>query len=168
MPEPTDKTPARVTRAPPQAWRPRSPFGADIDHLMSVLRRPLFGRGGFDVTPFFSEEALAAPAVNIAETDGAYEITAELPGVDEKDVELNYANGVLTLRGHKSETHEDTSKGYLVTERAFGSFERSFRVPDHTDADHIQAAFAKGVLTITLPKAPEAQGAAKKVPITST
>ena len=105
------------------------------------------------------------PAVDIAETDKAYEITAELPGMDEKNIEVKFADGVLTIKGEKKEEKEEKKKDYYLSERSYGSFQRSFQVPDGVDTDKIEATFKKGVLTVTLPKSAEAQKAAKKIDV---
>jgi HSP20 family protein len=105
------------------------------------------------------------PAVDIAETDKGYEITAELPGLDEKNIEVKLANGSLTIKGEKQEEKEEKEKGYYLHERHFGAFERCFRMPEGVDGDKIEATFKKGVLTVTLPKTPEAQKAEKKITV---
>ena len=105
------------------------------------------------------------PAVDITQTDKGYEITAELPGMEDKDIEVKLANGVLTIRGEKRDEKEEKNKDYYVRERSFGSFERSFQVPENIDTDKINAGFKKGVLTITLPKSAEAQKAEKKIEV---
>jgi len=105
------------------------------------------------------------PAVDVSETDKAYEITAELPGMDEKNVEVKVANGVLSIKGEKQEEKEEKKKDYYKRERNFGSFERSFQVPDGVDTDRIEASFKKGVLLVTLPKSAEAQKAEKKIAV---
>ena len=107
----------------------------------------------------------AAPAVDFTDTEKAYEVTAELPGIDEKDIEVKVANGILSIKGEKQEEKEEKKKDYYLRERNFGSFERSFQVPDSVDTDKIEASFKKGVLTVTLPKKPEAQAAAKKIDV---
>jgi len=106
-----------------------------------------------------------APAVDVAEKDGAYEITAELPGINEKDIEVKLANGVLTIKGEKKEEKEETRKDYHLSERRYGSFQRSFQVPDGIDAEKIAASFVKGVLTVTLPKSAEAKQKEKKIAV---
>lgn len=107
----------------------------------------------------------AAPAVDITEREKAYEITAELPGMDEKNIEVKVTDGSLTIKGEKHEEKEEKKKNYYLHERHFGSFERRFGLPDGVDADKIEAAFKKGVLTVTLPKKPEAQKPAKKIEV---
>ena len=71
-------------------------------------------------------------------------------GMGEKNVEVKFANGVLTIKGEKQEEREEKKKGYHMSERSFGSFERAFQVPEGIDADKIKASFKKGVLAITL------------------
>ena len=105
------------------------------------------------------------PAVDIADTEKGYEITAELPGMDEKNVEVKFTNGVLTVKGEKQEEKKENSKDYHLSERRYGSFQRSFTVPDGVDAEKIEATFKNGVLTITLPKTPEAQKKEKQIAI---
>jgi HSP20 family protein len=105
------------------------------------------------------------PAVDVAETDKAYEITAELPGMEDKNVEVRLANGVLSIKGEKQEEKEQKDKNYYRRERSFGSFERSFQVPDDVDADKIEASFKNGVLSVILPKSAEAQQQAKKIEV---
>jgi len=96
---------------------------------------------------------------------GIYEITAKLPGMDEKNIEVKVADGVLTIKGEKREEKEEKQKDYYLQERSFGSFERSFEVPETVETDKIEASFRKGVLTLTLPKKAEAQKPAKKIEV---
>ena len=121
----------------------------------------------FAAEPFWRRELrrTAAPAVDIAESDKAYEVTAELPGMDEKNIEVKVANGNLTIKGEKQEEKEEKKKDYYLHERHFGSFERCFQVPEGVDAEKIEASFKKGVLTVTLPKKPEAQKPEKKIDV---
>jgi HSP20 family protein len=93
------------------------------------------------------------------------EITAELPGMDEKNIEVKVTDGILTIKGEKQEEKEEKKKDYYLHERHFGSFERSFGLPEGVDINKIEAAFKKGVLTVTLPKKPEAQKPAKKIEV---
>jgi len=83
--------------------------------------------------------------------------------MDEKNIELKVSGGTLTIKGEKQEEKEERKKGYYLSERRFGSFERSFRTPDGVDTDKIAATFKKGVLTVALPKKPEAMKAEKKI-----
>lgn len=109
------------------------------------------------------------PSMEVHETDTAFEVTAELPGVDEKDVQVSFEDGVLTIRGEKKAEHEEKKDGYRVSERNYGSFLRQTSMAGPVDDEKLAATFAKGVLKVTLPKLPEARSKAKKIAIkTST
>ena len=103
--------------------------------------------------------------MDIAEHETAYEITAELPGMDESNIDVKFSDGTLTIKGEKKDEREEKQKDYHLSERRYGSFQRSFGVPDGVDADNIEAHFKNGVLTVTLPKRPEAQKSEKKIAI---
>jgi HSP20 family protein len=105
------------------------------------------------------------PAVDVVESEKAYEITAELPGMDEKNIEVKVTDGSLTIKGEKQEEKEEKERGYYLQERHYGSFERSFELPESVDPDKIEASSKNGVLTVTLPKKAEAQKAAKKIEV---
>ncbi len=126
-----------------------------------------FSRSIFDLRPTWPAEANwgKAPAVDVAEKDKEYEITAELPGMDQSNVEVKLSNGVLTIKGEKKEEKEEKKKDYYMSERRYGSFQRTFQVPDGVDADKVEASFKNGVLTVMLPKTPEAQKQEKKIAI---
>jgi HSP20 family protein len=157
--------------AVPQVWHPFETLHREIDRLFDDFGRDFwrnpFRRSAFDIEPFWRREMkfIGAPAVDIVEKDNAYEITADLPGMDEKNVEVKLSNGNLMIKGEKKEEKEEKKKDFYLQERHFGSFERTFSVPDGVDTDKIEAAFKKGVLTITLPKKPEAQKPAKKIDV---
>lgn len=173
MAETITKLPVKKEGGTPAAPRPWAPFDSlrrEIDRLFEDFNggwRSPFGRSFFDVQPLSSREATwpAVPAVDVAETDKGYEITAELPGIDEKNVEVKLADGVLTIKGEKTEEKEEKKKDYYVSERSYGAFQRSFQVPAGVDADKIEASVNKGVLTVKLPKTAEAQQAEKKIPV---
>jgi HSP20 family molecular chaperone IbpA len=105
------------------------------------------------------------PAVDVTETEKCYKVTAELPGMDEKNIEVKIANGMLTIKGQKQEEKEEEKQDYYVRERSFGSFERTFPVPEGVDLDKVDASFKKGVLTVTLRKTAEAQKEEKKITV---
>lgn len=119
---------------------------------------------GFEVPRISRAEWQVAPAMDVVEKDDAYEITAELPGLDDKDVDIKLSNHTLIVRGEKSEEKEDKHKDYYMSERRYGSFQRSFSLPDGVDADKITASFSKGVLTVKLPKTSAAK-AEKKIAV---
>ena len=168
MAEPT-KLPVKTERSSALSAQTRRPFESlhrEIDRLFedfsSGLWRSPFRSPTFDLMPTFWA---TAPAVDFTDTEKAYQLTAELPGVDEKNVEVKVANGVLTIKGEKNEEREEKKKDYYLCERNFGSFERSFQVPDGVDSDKIEASFKQGVLTVTLPKKQEAQKATKRIDV---
>ena len=174
MAEATSKVPVKTEKSPaavPQAWRPFESLRREVDRLFDDFDggfwRSPFRNSFFDVEPFRRGNggSLATPAVDVSETDKAYEITAELPGMDEKNVEVKVANGVLSVKGEKQDEKEEKKKDYYMRERSFGSFERTFALPDGVDADKIEASFKKGVLSVMLPKSPEAQKAEKKITV---
>lgn len=105
------------------------------------------------------------PAFDLVEKDKEYEITAELPGIDEKNVEIKLSNHLLTIKGEKSDSKEEKQRDYYLSERRFGSFQRSFQVPEGVDGDKIEATFSKGLLTVRLPKTAEARSAEKKISV---
>jgi HSP20 family protein len=154
----------------PQMWQPFESLRSEIGRLFDDFGRGFlkpFGRSLFAAEPLFRRELTLAtmPAVDVVESEKAYELTAELPGMDEKNIEVKVVNGNLIIKGEKQEEKEEKNKDYYLHERNFGSFERSFGVPEGVDADKIEASFKKGVLTVTLPKKPEAQKPAKKIEI---
>lgn len=152
-------------------WRLLEKLRQQVDHLFADFSRGSglspFGRELFDVEPFWRRELTdtGLPAVDITEKDKSYEITAELPGMDQKNIEIKLSNGSLIIKGEKNEDKEEKRKGYHLSERHYGSFERMFSLPKGVDAEKIEANFSKGVLSISLPKKPEAMKADKVVPI---
>jgi HSP20 family protein len=93
------------------------------------------------------------PRVDIVEEKDTYKITADMPGLDKKDIVVEIKNGVLSLSGEKKEEKTEKDKGrYYHYERRYGSFRREFALPDHVDAEHIEAKYANGVLELTLKK----------------
>ncbi len=117
------------------------------------------------LSPSISGMALRAPAVDIVETPDAFEITAELPGMDEKSIDVKCSGDLLTIRGEKKDEREENKEGYYLSERRFGSFQRSFRIPENVDTQKIAATFKNGVLALSLPKTKESQQNEKKISI---
>lgn len=171
MPEPAKLPIKRETSsavAGPAPWNSFELLRREIDHVFDnfgwrlwppIVTGPMFQ------TDFLRKKAWdIAPAVDVAEKEKEFEITAELPGLDEKNVEVKLGNGTLIIKGEKKEEKEEREKDYYLSERRYGSFIRSFPLPEGVNADKIEATFAKGVLTIKLPKTAEAQ-AEKKIPV---
>jgi HSP20 family protein len=145
-----------LTRA---ASNPLSALQQEIDRLFEGFSR---GFAGFPTFPTFPSRELM-PSMDLSETDKEIEITTELPGLEEKDIQLNVADNVLTIRGEKKNEREETKKDYHLVERSFGSFTRSVQLPDGVNADNIKAVMSKGVLKVTVPKPAPAQ--TKKIDI---
>jgi HSP20 family protein len=121
---------------------------------------------GFDLAPFgtdrFFDRAMGWPNIEVSETDEDLKVLAELPGLDEKDVQVELTDGVLAIKGEKKTETEDKER--LFSERYYGRFER--RIPiDDVDEDKVSASFKNGVLIITMPKAPQAQSKVKRIAI---
>ena len=122
---------------------------------------------GFDLAPFATADRLfdrgfGSPNVEISDTDNEVKVAAELPGLDEKDVDVQLANGVLMIRGEKKTETEDKDRRF--SERFYGHFER--RIPiDDIDEDKVSASFKNGVLTVTLPKTATASDKVKRIAI---
>jgi HSP20 family protein len=124
----------------------------------------------FDAEPAFQYEssfAIPSPAVDISEDDGAYKVTAELPGMAEKEIEVVVSGDTLSIKGEKRLEKEQKEKNFHLSERSYGSFERNFYVPDGVDRDKTAADFSKGVLTVTMPKTAKAVEQTKKIEVKS-
>jgi HSP20 family protein len=120
------------------------------------LGRPLAnltGNGSFD------------PAINLAETPEAIDLTAEIPGCEPRDIEISVVGQTLTLRGEKKSEKEEKNRNYHLVERSYGVFTRSIPLPFTIDPAKVEATFDKGVLKIHLPKPPEMKAEVKTIPI---
>ncbi len=113
----------------------------------------------------FPSGQMMTPTMDVKENEKEIVVQADLPGLDEKDINLTIHNGLLSLRGEKKSEHTGERENYHVMERSYGSFQRSIRLPETIDEDKAEARFDKGVLTITLPKRPEAVSTQKKIQI---
>lgn len=121
------------------------PFAAlqrEIDRLFDDFTRNLPSFGNFELTP----------SMDVAETEKEIEVTAELPGLEEKDVEINFTDGVLTIRGEKKAEKEEKNKTHHMVERSYGAFARTLTLPTGVDANKIKATINKGVLKVVVEK----------------
>jgi len=130
----------------------------ELGHLENRIRR--FFEDPFDVV---TSPVEFIPPVEIRELDNEFIVTAELPGMKKEDVDIEFVNGVLFIRGEKFEKQTDDKRNLLVWERRYGAFQRSFVLPNTIDQDKIKAEIQHGVLRIALPKAEFAKG--KKIKI---
>ncbi len=155
-----DKT---ETRVPATTYAdPFQAFRAEMDKLAETF----FGRNLTPFAGFAPGNGMVMPSIDLKEDDAAIVLTAELPGMDENDVELAVKNGVLTLKGEKKHVYEDKKDDVQLMERRYGTVQRTMRLPESVDPDKIEAKFDKGVLTITMAKRPETAPAARKIAIT--
>ena len=120
------------------------------------------------MTPFEGTEIrrTLSPKLDVAETKDKYEIKAELPGIDEKDIDISMDDGVLTISGEKKTEAESDDKGYYLKECSYGSFSRSIRLPENVADDKIAAKFNNGVLMIDVPKKEPTAAKSRKIAIT--
>lgn len=169
--KPPVKTEKPAAPAEAAEWTPFVSLRREIDRLFDDFRpfdwrlpsaRSTFG---FELPKLAAGEWKLAPAMDLVEKENEYEVSAELPGIDEKDVEIKLANRMLTIKGEKNEEKEEKQKDYFLSERRFGSFQRSFALPEGVDAEKIEANFTKSVLTVKLPKSAEAQNAEKRITV---
>ena len=151
----------------PDVWHS---FRGEMDRLFDRFGFPSLRRV-FDMEPSWrpaSSFSFSAPAIDMSEDDKAYKISAELPGIDAKDIDVSLSGDTLMLKGEKRQEKEEKDKNYHFSERSYGSFQRSFQLPLSIDRDKVAADFSKGVLTITLPKTAEAQKPEKKIEVKSS
>ena len=160
--------PAPIPTVAPDMWRT---FQNEMDQVFDRFWRRGFGfpslRGTFALPTVWplEGEGLAAPAMDFTEDEKSYRLTAELPGMSEKDIDVQMFGDMLTIKGEKHQEKEEKAENYYVSERRFGYFQRSFTLHDGINRDKIEAGFEKGVLTITLPKTPEAVREQKKIEV---
>jgi HSP20 family protein len=145
--------------------RPRDIFSAMRDEMDRMFGR--FERDWVFPSLFGREGATAAllPELDVREGTNSIAIEVELPGVEEKDISVTLTNGVLTIKGEKKQEKQEKSENYHVTERSFGSFQRSLRLPEVVDDTKVEAKFDKGVLKVTAAKKPEAVKAERRIEI---
>lgn len=144
----------------------------EMDRLFDSFMGAPMARPLFELDPFRRMGSALhlggemIPDTEVRETEYMVEITAELPGLDEKDVTVSFKDGVLSIAGEKKNERKEEKAEYHLSERSYGAFVRSFRVPETVDVEHIDAEFAKGVLTVKLPKLAETKTLEKTIPIT--
>jgi len=131
-------------------WSPFRELEALQDRINRLFGEPWIGS-------LTKTELAWAPAVNILEEENAVVVKAELPDMNEKDIEVKIDNNVLTIKGEKKMEKEEKKENYHLIESSYGSFSRSFSLPGNLDTDKATAKYEKGVLRITLPKKEEAK-----------
>ena len=139
------------------------PF-TQLQRRMNSVFEDFFGRSSSDLWGSAAGEFL--PRVDVGETGKEVRITAELPGLEEKDVEVTLTNNILTIKGEKKVEKEEEEGDYYHSERSYGYFDRTIALPQGIDADNAKAKFKKGVLKVTIPKKPEAQSSRRRIELT--
>jgi HSP20 family protein len=142
-----------------EIWEPFSSLRRDMERVFEDFSRDL----GWGMPT--AAGAAEVPRIDVSESDNELKIEAELPGVEEKDLEIVLSDGRLTIKGEKKQEKEEKKKDYHLVERSYGSFARSIGLPFAADPDKVKASFAKGVLTVTVPKPAEIKAKEKKIPI---
>lgn len=165
--DPKHQTPSE-RQAPGLNWAPLTTLHAEIDRLFDDFS------GGFWLGPrarrvdpdaVFTAMPLLAPVVELVDCRDHYAIKAELPGLAPEEIDLQIADGMLTISGKKSAEQHDEKAGYLMSERRYGAFQRSLRLPPVADTDKIDATLSQGILTVTIPKSAKARETARKIAI---
>ncbi len=178
MTEPATKLPIKTKATPAEQatkasnWQRYDALRNQVDRLfhdfqIGFLQAPSY-RSLLDIEPFWRRDLgfNVTPAIDIVEKDKAFEVTAELPGLDAKNIDIQLSDNVLTIKGEKQEEKKEETKDHYISERRYGSFRRSLQMPAGIDADKIEASYKGGVLTIILPKLPEALKKPKTIPVT--
>jgi HSP20 family protein len=142
--------------------QPLRTLQSELNRVFESLLRTVPGAGaGAALSPFMGE----GPRIDVAETETAIEVSADLPGLEEKDIEVSLGGDLLTIKGERKTETGRRLLSYRINERVFGSFTRSIALPSGIDADAVSASFKNGVLTITIPKTQEAAQEAKRVAV---
>lgn len=141
------------------AYDPFTAFRRDVDRVFDDFFT------GFGSSALRSWSGSVNPTIDATETEKDVVITAELPGLDEKDFEVTLTGDLLTIKGEKKSEHEERNGGSYYAERRFGSFSRSLRLPFEVKDEKVDATYQKGVLTIRVPKPAEAQSAVKRIEV---
>lgn len=138
---------------------PLASFHRQVDRLFDNVFAPLETRS------FGAAAAGAWPSVDVHETDQVYRVTAELPGLEQKDVEVSLRDNALTISGEKREEYKTEDGGRTYAERTFGRFQRTIPLETEVDADKVQASFKNGVLTVEAPKNPAARDKTRRIEV---
>jgi HSP20 family protein len=152
----------------PFSWNTDIARRDDGDPFTAMQREinRMFGEFGRNLPARFADGDVA-PRLDVAETDAAIEVTAELAGIDEKDVDVMLRDDVLTIRGEKKSEREEKKTDYHLVERSFGQFSRSIRLPFAADSEAVKASFAKGLLKVTIAKPPAVKDKTVKIQVRS-
>jgi HSP20 family protein len=140
-----------------QLIEPFTQLKTEVDRLFETFpfRLPTLKLGGFS----------SAPALEMSETDKNYKITAELPGIDPENVDVTFEDGLLRIAGEKKQEREENERGYRLSERSYGAFERLLTLPSAGNPDKIDAKFKNGLLTVTIAKNSEEKQNVRRIKV---
>ncbi|MCX7846898.1 MAG: Hsp20/alpha crystallin family protein [bacterium] len=153
-------------------WRrgSQAPARTSSENLFSALQREMnalfddfFRSWGSATLPM--PRMTFSPSITVHESAKEYRVSAELPGLTEKDIKVELSGNALTISGEKKEEHEEKRGTTVYSERSYGSFYRSIPLPEAVDRNKVKAQFKNGVLTVTLPKTAQAKAAHKQIPV---
>ncbi len=138
----------------------------DIEQSLTNMRKEMdrIMKGDWSLSGRFPE---FQPRINVTENEKAIKVTAELPGIDSKDVEVTATDGMLVIKGEKRAEHEEKKEDRHIIERSYGSFRRTIPLPAGVEKDKISATFEKGVLSVEVPKGATTKETAKKIEVKS-
>jgi HSP20 family protein len=153
--------PAKPRPSDNGALAPFNRLRDEIDRLFEDVRFPTPARSIFS----FADERRLLPAMELSAANGGYRLTVELPGMEQKDIDVQLADGILTVSGEKRQASEKKKEGYLMSERRYGSFRRQLTLPVDVDPGSITADFAHGVLEVRMKKDAKAADRTKKIKI---
>lgn len=137
----------------------------EMNQLFSNFFRRPFGLSSFTDQPFFTQMGEFSPRIDMSETDKAYKLSVELPGMEPEDVDISMADNILTISGEKKTEKEEKDKRYYRVERSYGSFQRRIPLPNEIKEDKIEARFKNGVLKFELPKSEEAKTRSRRIEV---
>jgi HSP20 family protein len=150
---------AKKDSSAPDDVNPLMSLRNDLDSIFDNFLR------GYSLEPFEGSMPVFNPSIDITDTDKEIKVTAELPGIDEKDIDVSICKDTLTIRGEKKEESQQKGKDYHRVERSYGSFSRTIQLPVEIESDKISAQLEKGVLTVTLPKSAKIVENTKKIQV---
>lgn len=161
------KVPVSATRSVPTLRDLATQMGEPVNWLRTEIDRLFedFGRPARSVFNFDGRSLALMPALDLVDDGKSYRLSAELPGLADKDIEISVAEGVLSISGEKKEQEERKEKGLLLSERRYGAFERQLVLPNDVDPEGIKALFKDGVLVVTLAKDKKAASRTRKIAV---
>lgn len=153
---PTGKDPSK------QYEHPVDLFRDEMNRLFDSFFR------GFDIEPFDARGSAFSPKVDVVETEKEIRVSVELPGMEEKEIDVSLSRDSLTIKGEKKVEKDEKGKDYFRMERSYGSFSRTIALPVQVDPDRVSAEFRQGVLTVSLPKSQQAAQQSQKISVKVT